>query len=69
MDKALIQIYSACINFYRIIFMRVTDEGADEILIAQQMGHSAITIAKEYYYYSNKTRKTNEAQIEKAISI
>ncbi|WP_297429455.1 hypothetical protein [Clostridium sp.] len=49
--------------------MRVTDEGADEILIAQQMGHSAITIAKEYYYYSNKTRKTNEAQIEKAISI
>ncbi len=45
------------------------DEGVDEILITQQMGHADISTTKTYYYYSNKTRKTNEAQIEKAISI
>jgi len=44
------------------------DEGVDEILVTQQMGHADISTTKTYYYYSNKTRKTNEAQIEKALS-
>lgn len=45
------------------------DGQVDESLIMQQMGHSDISVTKEFYYYSNKTQKTKEAQIEKAISI
>lgn len=43
------------------------DAGVAESLIAQQMGHKDISVTKTYYYYSNKARKTNESQIEKAL--
>lgn len=45
------------------------DEKVDESLIMQQMGHSDIATTRDFYYYSNKTQKTKEAQIQKAISI
>lgn len=44
------------------------DAGVAESLIAQQMGHSDIATTRAFYYYSNKTQKTQEAQIEKALS-
>lgn len=44
------------------------DEKVDEILIMQQMGHKDIATTQKFYHYSNKLRKTNEAQIEKALS-
>jgi integrase len=45
------------------------DEKVDESLIMEQMGHSDISTTQKFYYFSNKTQKTKEAQIEKAISI
>lgn len=45
------------------------DEHVDESLIMEQMGHSDISTTRDFYYYSNKTQKTKEAQIQKAISI
>ncbi|WP_238900042.1 site-specific integrase [Clostridium sp. YIM B02500] len=44
------------------------DEGVAESIIAQQMGHSDISTTRAFYYFSNKTRKTQESQIEKALS-
>lgn len=45
------------------------DNGVDESLIMEQMGHSDISTTRKYYYYSNKNMKTKELQIEKAIKI
>lgn len=44
------------------------DAGVAESLIAQQMGHSDIATTRAFYYYSNKAQKTQEAQIEKALT-
>ncbi len=45
------------------------DEGVAESIITEQMGHSDISTTQKFYYFSNKTQKTKEAQIEKAIRI
>ena len=44
------------------------DGNVDERFITEQMGHSDITTTKKLYYFSNKTTKQKEMQIEKAIS-
>lgn len=44
------------------------DSGADEGLIASQMGHSSIETTRKYYYYSNKNKDSNLLQIERAIN-
>lgn len=45
------------------------DANVNESIIMEQMGHSDITTTKKFYYYSNKSQKTKEKQIEKAINI
>jgi ribonucleoside-diphosphate reductase alpha chain len=40
----------------------------DEGFITEQMGHSDISTTKKLYYFSNKTTKNKEKQIENAIS-
>lgn len=44
------------------------DGNVDERFITEQMGHSDITTTKKLYYFSNKTTKQKEMQIEKALS-
>lgn len=44
------------------------DSDVDEGFITEQMGHSDISTTKKLYYFSNKTAKNKEKQIENAIS-
>ena len=44
------------------------DSDVDEGFITEQMGHSDISTTKKLYYFSNKTTKNKEKQIENAIS-
>lgn len=44
------------------------DSDVDEGFITEQMGHSDISTTKKLYYFSNKTSKNKEKQIENAIS-
>lgn len=44
------------------------DSNVDEGFITEQMGHSDISTTKKLYYFSNKTTKNKEKQIENAIS-
>lgn len=44
------------------------DGNVDEKFITEQMGHSDIATTKKLYYFSNKTTKHKELQIEKALS-
>lgn len=45
------------------------DNNVDDSIIMEQMGHSDISTTKKFYYYSNKNKKSKEAQIERAINI
>ena len=44
------------------------DSGVDEKFIQEQMGHRDITTTKKFYYFSNKSQKNKELQIERAFS-
>ena len=44
------------------------DGNVDESLIAEQMGHVDISTTKQYYYYSNKSKKNKLKQISQAIN-
>ena len=44
------------------------DGDVDESLIAEQMGHEDIATTKQYYYYSNKSKKNKLKQISQAIN-
>lgn len=44
------------------------DNGVDESIIAEQMGHADITTTKKYYYFSNKSKEKKREQITAAIS-
>lgn len=44
------------------------DGDVDESLIAEQMGHEDISTTKQYYYYSNKSKKNKLKQISQAIN-
>ena len=41
------------------------NQGVDESLITEQMGHTDISCTKKYYYYDNTTVQEARAQIEK----
>ena len=43
------------------------DNHVDERFITEQMGHADISTTKKLYYFSNKTRKAKEEQIEQAV--
>lgn len=43
------------------------DGNVDEIFIAEQMGHSDISTTRKLYYFSNKSMKNKERQIENAV--
>lgn len=45
------------------------DSKIDESLVAEQMGHSDISVTKKYYYYSNKSFDEKVKQINNAINI
>ena len=45
------------------------DNGVDESIVAEQMGHTDISTTKQYYYYSNKNRDKKREQIARAIAI
>ena len=45
------------------------DNGVDESIVAEQMGHVDISTTKKYYYFSNKSEEKKREQIRKAISI
>lgn len=53
----------------RIYGTTFLDEHVDKSLIMAQIVHSNIATTRDFYYYSNKTQKTKEAQIQNAISI
>ena len=44
------------------------DNSVNESTIAEQMGHSDISVMKNYYYYSNKSKSTKLKQLDKAIN-
>lgn len=44
------------------------DNSVNESTIAEQMGHSDISVTKNYYYYSNKSKSTKLEQLNKAIN-
>lgn len=68
MYKALNMSQKSMHKIRRTYGTTLIDAGVAESLIAQQMGHKDISTTKNYYYFSNKTRKTNKSQIEKALS-
>ncbi len=45
------------------------DNNVDEIIIAEQMGHSDISTTRKCYYYSNKSMIKKREQIENALKI
>lgn len=47
---------------------KLIDNGVDESLIAEQMGHKDISTTKKYYYFSNKNDEAKFEQINRAIS-
>lgn len=44
------------------------DNGVDESLIMEQMGHKDISTTRKYYYYANKDSESKRKQIENAIN-
>lgn len=44
------------------------DNGVDESLIMDQMGHKDITTTRKYYYYANKDSEAKRKQIQNAIN-
>ncbi len=68
MCKALNMSQKSMHKIRRTYGTTLIDAGVAQSLIAKQMGHKDISTTKNYYYFSNKTRKTNESQIEKALS-
>ena len=44
------------------------DNGVDESLIMDQMGHKDISTTRKYYYFANKDNDTKRKQIQKAIN-
>lgn len=68
MCKALNITQKSMHKIRRTYATTLLDERVDEILIMQQMGHKHISTTQKFYHFSNKTRETNEAQIEKALS-
>ena len=44
------------------------DNGVDESLIMQQMGHKDISTTRKYYYFANKDNESNMKQIKNAIN-
>lgn len=44
------------------------DNGVDESLIMQQMGHKDISTTRKYYYFANKDNESNIRQIKNAIN-
>ena len=45
------------------------DNGVDESIVAEQMGHVDISTTKKYYYFSNKSEEKKREQISRAISV
>ncbi len=45
------------------------DAGVDEAIIIEQMGHSDIHCTKQYYYFSNKSRKKKSSQLSAVNTI
>ena len=44
------------------------DNGVEESLIMQQMGHSDINTTRQYYYFARKDNEAKQKQIEQAVS-
>lgn len=44
------------------------DNGVDDAIIAEQMGHTDIATTRKFYYYSNKTKEKTQEQVKRAIS-
>lgn len=44
------------------------DSNVNDSFVAEQMGHSDISTTRKLYYYSNKSRKTKQSQINNAIN-
>ena len=45
------------------------DNGVDESIVAEQMGHVDFSTTKQYYYFSNKSEEKKREQICRAISV
>jgi len=44
------------------------DNGVDDSIVAEQMGHKDVATTRKYYYFSNKSEAKKREQIQKAIS-
>ena len=53
-----------CTRYEKTYGTTLIDSDVDEGFITEQMGHSDISTTKKLYYFSNKTTKNKEKQIE-----